>query len=192
MHSVFKKRKQAKLIRLFRRIHRITGVLLLFWFLVLALTGIILGFKKHSGSLLLPETKQGSIADTSKWLSIDSLRSIACKTAQDSISEDKVFNIERIDIRLEMGTAKFIFLEGFIEVQLDCATGEVLNIGRRYSDFIEKLHDGSIVDYYLGLQGTYFKLIYTTIMGLALLVFIFTGFWIWYGSKRIRRIYGKH
>ncbi|HEX8337897.1 MAG TPA: hypothetical protein VF621_14265, partial [Pyrinomonadaceae bacterium] len=71
-------------------------------------------------------------------------------------------------------------------VQLDGATGEVLHVERRRADFIENLHDGSILDYLAGTEGGQIKLAYTSIMGLALLTFTVTGFWLWYGPKRFR------
>jgi len=69
---------------------------------------------------------------------------------------------------------------------LDGATGEVLHVGKRNSDFIEQLHDGSYVDRLLGSDLGAFKLFYTTVMGSALFVFCVTGFWLWYGPKRMR------
>jgi uncharacterized iron-regulated membrane protein len=36
-------------------------------------------------------------------------------------------------------------------------------------------------------SGDWIKLIYNTIMGLALILFTVTGFWLWYGPKRMRR-----
>ncbi len=71
-------------------------------------------------------------------------------------------------------------------IQLDGATGKLLHIERRRADFVENIHDGSILDYYFKTDGQ-FKLIYTTIMSLALLIFTVTGFWLWYGPKRMRR-----
>jgi len=94
--------------------------------------------------------------------------------------------IDRIDIRKEKGSVKFIFLDSFYEVQLDGATGRVLSIGKRRSDFMENIHDGSIVDDYLGTNG-YIKLVYTNVMGISLLIFTITGFWLWYGPKRMRK-----
>ncbi|MEJ2005854.1 MAG: hypothetical protein P8X57_13055 [Cyclobacteriaceae bacterium] len=58
----------------------------------------------------------------------------------------------------------------------------------RRSDFIENLHDGSIVDNIANIPGGYFKLFYTTLTGLALLTFTITGFWLWYGPKHMRKI----
>jgi hypothetical protein len=82
---------------------------------------------------------------------------------------------------------KFIFAENFWGIQLDGATGQLLHIERRRSDFIEKIHDGSILDDYFKIGNGIIKLVYTTVMGLALLLFTITGFWLWYGPKRMKR-----
>ncbi|HRG29174.1 MAG TPA: hypothetical protein PLJ00_14850, partial [Chitinophagales bacterium] len=66
-------------------------------------------------------------------------------------------------------------------------TGKLLSIERRRSDFIEKVHDGSILDEVFNTSNGQIKLIYTSIMGLALLIFTITGFWLWYGPKRMRK-----
>jgi hypothetical protein len=71
-------------------------------------------------------------------------------------------------------------------VQLDCTTGELLHIERRRSDFIENIHDGSILDYVIETDGEQIKLVYTTIMGGALLLFTISGFWLWYGPKKFK------
>ena len=94
--------------------------------------------------------------------------------------------MESIDIRKEKGSVKFIFVDSFYEIQLDGANGNVLSIGKRRSDFLENVHDGSIVDDYLGTDG-YVKLVYTTVMGVSLFIFTVTGFWLWYGPKRMRK-----
>ncbi|MDZ7775646.1 MAG: hypothetical protein U5L09_08650 [Bacteroidales bacterium] len=52
---------------------------------------------------------------------------------------------------------------------------------------LENIHDGSILDKLLGFEGETFKLIYTSIMSLALLLFAVTGFWLWYGTIRLRK-----
>jgi hypothetical protein len=69
---------------------------------------------------------------------------------------------------------------------MDGATGKVIFVENRRADYIEKIHDGSIIDFYLGWDG-YFKLFYTSMMGLALVLFTVTGFWLWYGPKRMRK-----
>jgi hypothetical protein len=71
-------------------------------------------------------------------------------------------------------------------VQLDGATGNVLQVNLRKSDFIEDIHDASYLDTYFNTKGEPIKLTYTLIMGVALFLFCTTGFWLWYGPKLIR------
>ncbi|KOY84290.1 DNA mismatch repair protein [bacterium 336/3] len=181
-----KRQKQAKLLRIFRKIHRTTGILLFVFFFFISITGLLLGWKKHSGELLLPKSYKGTSTNFKDWLPIDSLHLIACRVLHDSVSTKLSSELDRIDIRKDKGMVKFIFANHFWGIQLDGATGKVLHIGRRHSDFIENIHDGSILDYYLGTTGQ-IKLVYTSIMGLALLIFVITGFWLWYGPKQMRK-----
>jgi uncharacterized iron-regulated membrane protein len=83
------------------------------------------------------------------------------------------------------------FIDHYWGIQLDGATGELLHIERRRSDFIENIHDGSIMDYLFETNDEQVKLVYTSIMGLALLTFCVTGIWLWYGLKRIRKMKAK-
>jgi hypothetical protein len=79
-----------------------------------------------------------------------------------------------------------VFEHDFLGLQLDGVTGKILLVEKRRSDFVENIHDGSIIDKYFG-TGNIIKLIYTTVMGIALLLFTITGFWLWYGPKRMRK-----
>jgi len=135
---------------------------------------------------LLPKTQTGTSSDLTQWLPMDSLKNKAIAVLRDSVSRDLSVTLDRIDVRNEKGIVKFIFADHYYGIQLDGVTGKVLHIGKRRSDVIENIHDGSILDAYLGTQG-YVKLIYTLIMGIALLLFTITGFWLWYGPKRMRK-----
>ncbi|MHA7864386.1 PepSY domain-containing protein [Flagellimonas marinaquae] len=181
-----KRKKQAKVLRIFRKVHRTTGALLFIFFFFISISGLFLGWKKNSNGYILPKTQKGTTADLKQWLPVDSLHTIACTTLHSEVSPDLSLEIDRIDMRKEKGSVKFVFVDSFYEVQLDGATGNVLSIGKRRSDFLENIHDGSLVDDYLGLEG-YFKLIYTSVMGVSLLIFTITGFWLWYGPKRMRK-----
>lgn len=182
-----KRVKQASTLRLFRKIHRTTGAILFIFFFITAITGLSLGWKKHSGGLILPKSHKGSTNEPDNWLSVDSLLSISNKIAREKINPEMSLELERIDIRPDIGMVKFVYLEGFHGIQLDCATGELLHIESRRSDFIENIHDGSIIDHLTGTKSEYFKLVYTTIMGISLLLFTVTGFWLWFGPKKMRR-----
>ena len=181
-----KRKYQAAILRSFRKVHRTTGAFLFIFFFVIAVSGLLLGWKKNSGNYLLPKTYQGTSNNLKGWLSMDSLHKMAVRYLQDSVSATASLKLEKIDLRPEKGVAKFVFEENFIGLQLDGATGQLLHIDKRRSDFIEKVHDGSILDIYFKTPGGQIKLIYTSIMGLALLVFTITGFWLWYGPKRMR------
>ena len=181
-----KRKQQAKVLRAFRKIHRTTGVLLFVFFFMTAITGLGLGWKKNSGGYILPKSFEGTSTDLKDWLPVDSLHRIACDIARDSISPTLSPELERIDARPDKGMVKFVFIEGYWGIQLDGATGKLLHIERRRSDFIENIHDGSILDYMFDIKNETSKLIYTTIMGLSLLTFTITGFWLWIGPKRMR------
>jgi len=182
-----KRQRQAKNIRLFRKVHRTTGIILFVFFIFVSVTGILLGWKKHSGEIIIPKTYEGTSNDLKDWRTISELHTSANGILHDSIDSELSIIIDRIDIRKKKGSVKFIYEDHFWEIQLDGTTGKLLSIGKRHSDLIENIHDGSILDNYFGTNKGQIKLIYTSIMGLALLLFSISGFWIWYGPKRMKK-----
>ncbi len=192
--AIYKQRRkrQADVLKLFRKNHRLTGALLFVFFFIVAVSGLFLGWKKHSGGVILAKSHQGTSTDMKDWLPIDVLTEKAIETARASISPDISPTIDRIDVRPDKGMVKFVLAQGYWGVQLDAATGKLLHVERRRSDFIENVHDGSIVDYLVGTTDGQIKLVYTTIMSLALLSFTITGFWLWLGPKRMRALNKVH
>jgi len=178
---------QVGILRIFRKIHRTTGALLFIFFFFLAISGLLLGWKKNSGGLILPKSSVGSTTDLSDWLPVDSLHRQAILALHDHFGNHLAPEIDRIDIRPDKGIVKFVFARHYQEIQLDGATGEVLQVNTRRSDFIEDLHDGSFLDFQFNLKGEPVKLIYTSVMGLALVTFTITGFWLWYGPLLLRK-----
>lgn len=187
MGSGTKRQEQAKLLRVFRKVHRTTGAALFVFFFVVAITGLLLGWKKHSGGFIMSKSYNGTSTNLKDWLPLDSLHTLANSYLLDSVSPQLSTEIDRIDIRKEKGMVKFVYAHHFWGLQLDGATGKLLHVERRYSDLIENIHDGSILDNYLGTNNQQLKVFYTSIMGIALLIFTITGFWLWYGPKRMRR-----
>ncbi len=181
------RQRHARTLRLARKVHRAAGVALFAFFAVVACTGLLLGWKKHTGGAILPTSYEGTSTDLADWLPIHTLHRNATRVFRDSISATRSLDLERIDARPDKGMVKFVFVDGYWGVQLDGATGRLLHIERRRSDFIENVHDGSILDYTFGTSGEPIKLFYTTVMGLALLTFTVSGFWLWYGPKRMTR-----
>lgn len=179
--------KSTVLIRIFRKLHRQIAIALFVFFLIISLTGLLLGWKKNSFGLILPPTSKGVSTNLKTWLPLDSLQNIAIKVLHDSVSPKLSANLERIDVRPAKGTVKFIFEDDYWEIQLDGTNANILKIDKRRSDIIENIHDGTILDVLFNTKNDQFKLAYTTIMGTALLMLGITGFWLWYGPKRIRK-----
>lgn len=186
MNSSSKRIKRARVIRIARRLHRITGISLFVFFFIVSITTLLLGWKKDV-NYLQAETEVGSSTDFREWLSLDSLNSIAVKVMNEAIEGDEQFVVDRMDVRQKDGVVKVSFENSYWGLQLDGATGQALDLTPRRSDFIEDIHDGSIVDEYFQTNNEIFKLIYTSIMGLALCLFTATGFWLWYGPKRMKK-----
>ncbi|MBL7472487.1 PepSY domain-containing protein [Robertkochia sediminum] len=176
----------ARILRNFRKVHRYTGAFLFLCFLFIAVSGLALGLKKHSGGYILPETQKGTSTELSQWLPLHTLEALVTTHMEKNGITAGV--LDRIDVRKEKGIAKFIFTEGQLEVQVDGSSGAILSTGRRHSDWLEDVHDGSIVDDTLGIPHGIFKVMYTVISGLALLIFTVTGFWLWYGPKYMKRL----
>ena len=185
MDKQHSRKKQAKTLRVFRKVHRITGAALFVFFFVVAVTGLMLGWKKNSGDLLGSKTYKGSSTELKEWLPLSELQTKAEMYLKSAVPSPLHPELDRIDVREHQGVAKFIY-DDYYGVQIDGATGALLQVDRRRADFIENIHDASLLDDYLNTGG-YIKLFYTTTMSLALMVFTVTGFWLWYGPKHMRK-----
>lgn len=186
MSSDSTKQDIAKSTRWYRRYHRYIGSSLVAVFLIIALTGLLLGWKKHSGGYILPDTEKGTSKNLSDWLPLDSLQRSAQQAIQQRFPGESP-ELDRMDVRPDKGVVKISFKGHYYEAQVDGATGTVLAINLRKSDIIEQIHDGSIFDNLIGTDGN-FKLTYTSVMGLGLLFLSISGFWLWYNPKRIRKL----
>ena len=180
------RKKQARILRGFRKVHRTMGATLFVFFFVISVSGFLLGWKKNSFGVLQSATQKGSSTSFTQWLPLDSLKMKALFYVRKELENEQSLEIKRIDVNEAKGIVKFIFTE-YYGVQLDGSTGNLLLLERRYSDLIEELHDGSVLDTYFKTTGNPIKLIYTTLMSIALLLFTITGFWLWLGPKRMRK-----
>jgi uncharacterized iron-regulated membrane protein len=181
------RKKQASVLRSIRKIHRRMGITLIILLGIIAISGLLLGWKKNTYGYLMPQSQVGTSTNVKDWLTFDSLQVIAFRALRDSVSDNITLGLQRIDARPQKGMVKFVFDDHYWGVQLDATTGDVLAITRRRSDFIENIHDGSILDILFKTNNGIFKLIYSALMGTSLLIFAITGFWLWYGPKVLRR-----
>ena len=173
-------KKYIQSLRNFRKFHRYTGLLLAILLLISAVTGILLSLKKNV-DIIQPPTQKGVSKDLATWKSIDELSKLATTAFYQKYPTQKGNEIDRLDVRPSKGIAKVLFKEGNWEVQIDGTSGEVKSIAKRYSDWIESLHDGSII-------SDLFKLISMNILGIGVLFLIGSGIWLWYGPKVVREM----
>lgn len=176
----------ASTTRLYRKLHRWIAIPLFLFLTLVGATGLLLGWKKQAG--LLPKTQKGSNMEAQAWISLDSISKIAIRYAEQKL--EKSSEIDRIDVRPQKGVAKIVYAHHFTELQIDCASGQILAVNARNSDLIEKIHDGSILDFKLNPDGEQFKLSYTTLVGAGLVLLTISGFWLWYNPIRMRKL--KH
>lgn len=166
-------------MRKVRVLHRWMGLTLAILLIISAVTGILLALKKDV-NLIQPPTQKGISKNLSDWKPLHELSSIAQEAFYTTHPDQKDNLVDKMDVRPSKGIVKVLFEKGYWEVQVDGVSGEVKSIAKRHSDWIEHLHDGSIV-------SDLFKLISMNFLGLGLLFLIATGIWLWYGPRRVRK-----
>lgn len=167
------------MLRSYRVYHRYLGLGLGVFLIISSVTGLLLGWKKDV-DLLQPPTQKGATTDLPQWISLADMATIA-QTALDSAQQLPNTPIDRLEARPDKGIVKVLFAEGYWEVQLDGSTGKVLSVARRHSDWIEHLHDGSIIS-----DG--FKLVSMNVLGLGLLALVISGFILWLFPRKVRQL----
>jgi hypothetical protein len=120
-----------------RKLHRWGAVSVAIPFLVVICTGLLLQLKKQIPWVQPAEIKGGSAPPA---LSLPMILDIAATVPHAGISEWG--HIDRIDVRPGKGMLKVVGTNRW-ELQIDVATGQVLQTAYRRSDLIESLHDGS-------------------------------------------------
>ena len=175
--------KYVTSLRNFRKWHRYLGITLALLLLISSVTGILLSLKKEV-DVLQPPTKRGTTKDMADWKPMAAIAEAATIAFYQKHPEQKDNAIDRMDARPSKGIVKVLFEKSQWEVQVDAQTGKVLSIARRHSDWIEALHDGSII-------SDLFKLISMNFLGIGLILLLSSGLWLWYGPRAFRRMKRK-
>ena len=173
------RQRVVRSLRKFRVFHHWMGLSLALLLLISAITGVLLALKKEI-NILQPPTQKGVSKNLSDWKSLAEISTIAENEFHKIHPEQKENTVKRLDVRPSKGIVKVLFEGGCWEVQVDGKSGKVKSIARRHSDWIEALHDGSIIN-----NG--FKLVSMNFLGIGLLMLIFSGIWLWYGPRRLRK-----
>ena len=168
-----------------RKVHYWASFIVALPVLVIILSGLLLQGKKHWTWVQPAEQRGSSRTPTVSFDQIlQSLRSVP------ELGVQSWEDVNRLDVRPGRGMAK-VRLRSEYEVQVDLATGEVLQVAFRRSDIIESIHDGSF------FGGDVVKLGLFLPAGLTLLLLWLGGMWMWWvpfraKQKRAKERYAAH
>lgn len=132
-----KRAKKSRAPKLNRKLHRLGALVSALPLLVVVMSGLLLQLKKD-WSWVQPPTANGSTSTL--LLSWDEVLEAARSAEEAGI--ESWDDIDRLDVRPSKGMLKVRGTNRW-EVQIDTATGEVLQTAYRRSDLIESIHDGS-------------------------------------------------
>jgi uncharacterized iron-regulated membrane protein len=150
-----------------RRLHRWGAIAAALPVVVILCTGLMLQLKKQI-AWIQPPTQTGS--GQRPIISFNAILDAARSTEQAGIRDWT--DINRLDVRPDIGIVKVITNSEW-EVQIDTATGAVLQTHVRRSDLIESLHDGTFFHEYARL-GVFLP------AGVLLLGLWLTGLYLWF------------
>jgi len=120
-----------------RKVHYWLAIVVALPAIVIICTGLLLQLKKQLAWVQPPEQRGSSKTPT---ITMDRILEI-CQ-AVDEAEVRSWSDINRVDVRPSRGMLK-VWARNNWEIQIDSATGDVLQVAYRRSDFIESLHDGS-------------------------------------------------
>lgn len=149
-----------------RKLHRYGSIFFALPLLVVICTGILLQLKKES-HWIQPPTANGMGGPPSILFE----QILAAARAVPEAGVESWDDVDRLDVRPDKGVVKVRGKAG-VEVQIDTATGEVLQVMRRRSDLIESIHDGSFFHDRIKL----WIFLPTAVVLLGLWI---TGMWLW-------------
>lgn len=159
--------------------HKWIGVALGLLLVLTAGTGFLLLVKKEF-AWIQPPTQRGQEAPSEDLLSLQDVYERVFALGLPELRAES--DIDRIDFRPGKRVHKVRAKEGLLEVQVDAVSGAILSVDRRNSDWIESLHDGSVL-------GDWVHDFVFPIAALGLGTLACTGYliWLWPKWKKRRR-----
>ena len=151
-----------KLSKLSRVSHRWGSIIALVPMTIIIVSGIALQMKKES-AYIQPPTQRG--VGTEPAIGFERILEVVKTVPEAGI--ESWDDIDRLDVRPGKGVVK-VRCKNCYEVQIDAATGEILQVAVRRSDLIESIHDGTYFH-------DHFKLWVFLPAGIVLALLVITG-----------------
>jgi uncharacterized iron-regulated membrane protein len=124
---------------LLRNWHKWIGVAAALILALLSVTGFLLATKGTFGWIRPPEGEGGKVEHLREVITLDQAAEAAYKVGLPELKTAK--DIDRIDYRPKSNVFKVVSKRGYHEVQVDGATGIVIQIARRNDQLAEDIHD---------------------------------------------------
>jgi uncharacterized iron-regulated membrane protein len=118
------------------------GLFCSLFLLVISATGLGLSLKSRLDWMRPPTQAGGEIKGPEEIVGIDAV--IASVSAQPGSGMKSLDDVRRLEYHAGDNVFKLIAKEGYVEVQVDGATGRVLGVGRRNDQLFEDIHDLSL------------------------------------------------
>lgn len=167
---------------LFRKVHHWGSIIIAPVLIVMIGAGVVLQLKKEL-DWVQPPTRRG-IEAALPAASLAEMFETAKAVPEANV--ESWADLARVDFKPDKGVVKFVSTSSW-EVQVDTATGELLQVAYRRSDLIESIHDGSFF-------ADWVKLYVFLPAGIGLLVLWLTGVYLFAlteikkaGTRRKRR-----
>ncbi len=128
--------------RRIRALHKWVGLVCSLFLLVISATGLGLALKSQFEWIRPPTQAGGEIQGPEEIVGIGEV--IANVAAQAGSKMKSLDDVRRLEYHAGDNVFKLISKEGYVEVQVDGATGRVLSVGQRNDQFFEDIHDLSL------------------------------------------------
>lgn len=122
-----------------RAAHRWVGAILALFMATIAVTGFLLATKGTFGWIRPPESKGEKVDNLNAVVSLGTAADAAFALGIPELKD--AGDIDRIDYRPKSNVYKVLSKKGYHEVQVDGATGKVLQVARRNDQLAEDIHD---------------------------------------------------
>jgi len=156
--------------RFFWETHKWVGIGSSLLVLLISVTGFLLLVKKDYTWIQPPTQADTKVESSGPYITIDRLYEILFALDNPSIRSEK--DIDRIDFRPKQKVFKVHLKADHQEIQIGAVTGKVLSQEKRWSDWIEGLHDGSFM-------GQWAHAWLMPLFSICLLFLMLSGLYLW-------------
>lgn len=158
-----------KSFRLFWNTHKWTGIVLALFLLIMSVSGFLLLIKKKA-AWIQPPVQKAATGGPAEFITLQQV--FAAVLAHGHPDFATIEDMGRVDIRLRDRVFKVISARSDAELQVDAITGAVVSAGVRRSDWLERLHDGSMI-------GAWFHEWVMPVVAAGLSLLVLSGLWLW-------------